>query len=108
MAPPDGLDPVVHVNGLPVRAAVVMVMVSPAPNPVTTMPPVTGSSGKPKSLLVGSNDTVGVIVNGVFTVLLPSDTAMVCEPPGRVGITTVVLKKPLAVVTRQGTPPGDE
>lgn len=75
--PPVRVEPVVHVKLVVVKAAVVTVTVSAEPNPVTAIVPETVSSGKPKLLPGNVIETLGVTVNAVLTVFVPSDTTMV-------------------------------
>jgi len=103
--------PVVQVAAAPVNVAAVKAVVekviaSPAAKPVAEICSVTVCSGKPKLLPeVVLIEIFGVMVKGVLTVFVPSDTTMVSAPPGREGTLTVVLNNPLAVVVRHAVAP---
>jgi len=75
--PPVRVEPVVHVKLVVVKAVLVTVTVSAEPNPVTAIVPETASSGKPKLLPANVIETLGVTVNAVLTVFVPSDTTIV-------------------------------
>lgn len=99
-------DAAVPVNVPAVKAVVEKVTASPAAKPVAEICSVTDSPGKPKLLpVVVLIEILGVMVNGVLTVFVPSDTTMVSAPPGRDGTFTVTLNKPLAVVVRHAEAP---
>jgi hypothetical protein len=105
MAVPPSVVPVVHEYVVVVHIGVATDTDSPEPKPVIEMVPAIACSGNPKLLPVALNETFGVMLNGDVTVLVPSDTTMLCAPPGRAGVVTVVLNVPEAVVVRQALPP---
>jgi hypothetical protein len=74
---PPGVVPVVHVTEVVVNIVVAIVTDSPLPKPVSVKVSEIDCPGKPKLLPEALIETLDVMVKGVLTEFVPSDTTMV-------------------------------